>query len=392
MSDATPAPWDDKHFRRVMGHYPTGVVLVTALDQQGEPIGMVVGSFTSVSLEPPLVAYMPMKNSGTYARMQHADRLVFNVISADDTDLCRRFASRAVTDKWAGVAWHPSRNGLPILDGAVAWIEGRIDRVIDAGDHDLVFVSVEDLDAPHDTMPLLFFQGGYGRFSPRSLVMRPGQDLFAPLRLAERARPYMEALGEETGFEVGLMGQIDHELVLLASAAAPDTDTLPQLLGNRLPFVPPSGQLFVAWRDQAGVDDWLARAPTPLDDALRQSLTDSLARVRDRGYSVLLESAHHPAIDRDAAALSQDRLTPAGHRRLLGAIAALADRYEPATIPADERIRVISAPVRDGAGRVVAALQLRSLPLGITDAALATLVDKLKFTAQRLGEKAIAPE
>ncbi|ARO15490.1 monooxygenase/oxidoreductase [Ketogulonicigenium robustum] len=383
---STETPLDPQHFRRVMGHYPTGVVLATALDQQGDPIGMVVGSFTSVSLDPPLVAYLPTKSSGTYARMRHATHLVFNVLSADQTDLCRRFASRAVTDKWTGVAWHPSANGLPILDEAVAWIEGEVQQVIDAGDHDLVFLRVQDLAAPNDTLPLVFFQGGYGRFSPRSLVMPPGQDMFAQLRLAERARPVLESLGEETNLESGLLGQIGSDLVLLASAAPLDAEVLPQSLGNRLPFIPPSGSVFVAWAGEAAADHWLSLAPTPLDDALRAHLRQNLERVRERGYSIVLESSQHAAIDRDSAALSADRLTPAGHRRLQTAIAALADSYEPETLPADARVRVLTVPVRDSAGRVVIGLQLRNLPAGLTQAAIDTLAQRMQTLALRVSE------
>src|ERR1700689_1235878 len=112
---------DTAHFRRVLGHYPTGVSIVTAQGGQGAPLGMVVGSFTSVSMDPPLVAYFAMVTSRSYAQIRQASGFCVNVLAADQEPLCRAFAARG-TDKFSGVDWHPAPTGSPILNDAVAWI------------------------------------------------------------------------------------------------------------------------------------------------------------------------------------------------------------------------------------------------------------------------------
>lgn len=156
---------DDKLFRRILGHYPTGVCVVTARPAQGEPAGMAVGSFTSVSLNPPLVAFFPDKRSRSWPRIESAGRFCINILAADQEWLCRRFASRDV-NKFEGVSHRLSDAGLPILDDVIAWIDCTLHAVHEAGDHFIVLGEVRALDTIRNTPPLLFFQGGYGQFSP----------------------------------------------------------------------------------------------------------------------------------------------------------------------------------------------------------------------------------
>src|ERR1700747_3129843 len=105
-----------------MGTDPTGVVIVTSVSAQGDALGMIVGSFTSVSLDPPLVAFMPDKASSTFAVLRQASSFTANILSSGQEDTCRRLASKTAVDKWNGVAWHESPVGGPILDDAVAWV------------------------------------------------------------------------------------------------------------------------------------------------------------------------------------------------------------------------------------------------------------------------------
>jgi flavin reductase (DIM6/NTAB) family NADH-FMN oxidoreductase RutF len=168
--------WDARSFREVLGHYPTGVALVSAVTQQGRPIGMIVGSFTSVSLDPPLVAYLPMRTSRTFEVMRRSGTFVVNVLAAEQENLCRRFAGPG-EDKWHGVRWRPSPSGAPILDGAVAWIECSTDSITEAGDHYVVLGRVDHLEVQDAATPLLFFQGGYGRFATSSMVAAPARTL-----------------------------------------------------------------------------------------------------------------------------------------------------------------------------------------------------------------------
>lgn len=165
MSFATDI--DGATFRHVLGHYPTGVCVVTATGQNGGHSGMVVGSFTSVSLDPPLVAFFPAKSSGSWPLIEAAGKFCVNVLSSTQEALCRQFSGRG-TEKFAGVSHRASINGSPILDGALAWIDCTLDAVHEAGDHYIVLGQVRALEVERTGRPLLFFQGGYGEFSALS--------------------------------------------------------------------------------------------------------------------------------------------------------------------------------------------------------------------------------
>lgn len=166
MSETTSgAQIDPGAFRRVLSHHPTGVAVVTATDSGGERVGMVVGSFSSVSLDPMLVSFMPAKSSTTYARLRTADSFCVNVLAADQQTLCAQFASRS-HDKFAGVEAWPTGRGGWVLEGALAWVDCSWHQTIDAGDHDIVLGQVEALEVSGSTTPLVFFQGLYGGFSP----------------------------------------------------------------------------------------------------------------------------------------------------------------------------------------------------------------------------------
>ena len=156
---------DGATFRRVLGHYPTGVCVVTAVDPEGNPAAMVVGSFTSVSLDPPLVAFFPDRGSTSWPRIERAGRFCVNVLGSHQQDLCRRFAARG-EDKFAGLDYRLSTNGSPVLDEVVAWIDCTLDAVHEAGDHYIVLGRVRELDIARADQPLLFFRGKYGNFAP----------------------------------------------------------------------------------------------------------------------------------------------------------------------------------------------------------------------------------
>lgn len=158
-----PVPFDSAKFRQVLGHFPTGVTVVTAA-AEGGPVGLAVGSFASVSLDPPLVAFFPDKGSASWPRIEEAGAFCVNILAEDQEDVCRRFASKG-DDKFAGLGWKPAGSGAPILDGTLAWIDCDIGDVVEAGDHYCVMGRVRGLDVSHDGAPLVFFRGGYGRFA-----------------------------------------------------------------------------------------------------------------------------------------------------------------------------------------------------------------------------------
>jgi 3-hydroxy-9,10-secoandrosta-1,3,5(10)-triene-9,17-dione monooxygenase reductase component len=152
---------DGARFRQVLGHFPTGVTVVTAGTENG-PVGMAVGSFTSLSLDPPQVLFCAGNTSTTWPHIRDHGAFTVNILAEDQEDVSRVFASKGA-DKFAEIGWHHSRGGNPLLDGALAWIECRIGTVVDSGDHSIVVGEVLDLKVAHEGRPLVFFRGGYGR-------------------------------------------------------------------------------------------------------------------------------------------------------------------------------------------------------------------------------------
>src|ERR1700712_2135934 len=134
---------DPASFRETLGHYPTGVAVVTAIAEDGNPAGMVVGTFSSVSLDPPLIAFFPTKNSGSFALLRTARSFCINVLASDQEPLCRKLATGGAK-KFDDVNWRLGPLGSPILDGAVSWIECTFDDIREAGDHYIVLGLVHE--------------------------------------------------------------------------------------------------------------------------------------------------------------------------------------------------------------------------------------------------------
>jgi 3-hydroxy-9,10-secoandrosta-1,3,5(10)-triene-9,17-dione monooxygenase reductase component len=155
---------DGARFRRVLGHFPTGVTVVTARTDEG-PVGLSVGSFTSVSLHPPLVAFCAGDSSASYPRIEAAGYFCVNILAEDQEEIARVFADKG-DDKFEGIGWRPSGvTGAPVINDVLAWIDCRIDAIHEAGDHWIVVGRVLDLEIGHEGGPLVFFRGGFGRCS-----------------------------------------------------------------------------------------------------------------------------------------------------------------------------------------------------------------------------------
>ncbi|WP_121118591.1 flavin reductase family protein [Croceibacterium ferulae] len=159
-------PVDALTFRHIMGHYPTGVCAITACTAAGMPLGMIVGSFASVSLDPVLVGFFPARSSSTWPQIAATGRFCVNVLADTQEELCKILASK-LPDRFAGIAHGKSPGGAPLLDGAIAWFDCKLHDVVDAGDHLLVLGAVETLDTHHAGRPLLFHQGEFVRMAAR---------------------------------------------------------------------------------------------------------------------------------------------------------------------------------------------------------------------------------
>lgn len=156
-----PPNLDGLHFRHVLGHFCTGVSLVTGCGPGG-PAGLAVGSFMSVSLEPRLVAICPAFSSKSWPAIRDTGSFCVNVLGEHQGDVARGFAASG-GDKFEGIGWRPAPSGSPIIDEVVAWIDCEIESEQEAGDHWLVLGRVIALDVENTRDPLLFHRGAFER-------------------------------------------------------------------------------------------------------------------------------------------------------------------------------------------------------------------------------------
>jgi 3-hydroxy-9,10-secoandrosta-1,3,5(10)-triene-9,17-dione monooxygenase reductase component len=158
--------------RDVLGHFATGVVVVTARAADDRLLGFTCQSFVSLSLDPPLVSFAPARTSTTWPRIREVGTFCVNVLAADHTELSDGFArSGNAVDKFAGVDWCPAPSGAPVLEGVIAWVDCALWAEHDGGDHTIVVGRVLDLGADPDRLPLLFYRGSY---------LTPPQDSVVP--------------------------------------------------------------------------------------------------------------------------------------------------------------------------------------------------------------------
>lgn len=158
------SPLDQARFREVLGHFATGVTVVTAVEE-GTPVGFTCQSFTSLSLDPPMVALAPGKSSTSWPRIAQAGAFCVNILSDGQEALGRTFAVSG-GDKFAGVSWAPGPvAGTPVLEGSLAWLECALEAIHDAGDHELVVGKVLDMGVGRGR-PLVFYRSGFGTFTP----------------------------------------------------------------------------------------------------------------------------------------------------------------------------------------------------------------------------------
>lgn len=151
---------DALKFRQVMGHFPTGVSVITTT-HEGRQHGMTANSITSVSLEPVMILVCLAREARTALAIQKAGRFAVNILAEQQEDVSRRFA-RAGQDHFDGLDVTEAM-GLPILPGCLAYLVCNVHEVVPAGDHDIVLGNVEhcDVGSENGGSPLVFFQGGY---------------------------------------------------------------------------------------------------------------------------------------------------------------------------------------------------------------------------------------
>jgi len=146
--------------RRAFGKFATGVAVVSTSKGDGTPCGLTINSFSSVSLEPPLVLWSLTNTSPNLDAFLSASHFAINILSHDQRRICDRFAARN-SDKFAGVDWFRGPAGLPVIRDTIATFECRRTDTVTAGDHTVFFGHVEDC-VQSDREPLVFFAGAYG--------------------------------------------------------------------------------------------------------------------------------------------------------------------------------------------------------------------------------------
>ncbi|HEU4327217.1 MAG TPA: flavin reductase family protein [Roseiflexaceae bacterium] len=151
-------PLDEARFRQTMGHFASGVTVVTT-QHEGRMYGVTISSFASLSLQPPLILICLDKGSTSHEAIAASGAFVVNILDKRQEHLSRRFSSRD-EDKFTGVAWQPGQLGIPVLDGALGVIECRLHNTLPGGDHTIYVGEVLHVDVA-DGSPLLYYRRGY---------------------------------------------------------------------------------------------------------------------------------------------------------------------------------------------------------------------------------------
>lgn len=162
MTIAPPSP---EVFRSVLGHFASGITVITGM-RDSQPVGFTCQSFSALSLDPPMVVIVPALTSQSWPPIAQSGHFCVSVLAHDQQSVCGSFA-RSGTDKFTGVDWKPSPLGSPMIIGACAWIDCRIEATHAGGDHEIVVGAVHHLEADAEREPLLFHRGGFAHAVPQ---------------------------------------------------------------------------------------------------------------------------------------------------------------------------------------------------------------------------------
>ncbi|MBI1206706.1 MAG: flavin reductase [Azospirillum sp.] len=172
---------DSRAFRNALGCFATGVTVVTTVTERGDPAGVTINSFSSVSLDPPLVLFCLGRLSQLYQPFIGSRVFAINVLAADQCALSVRFAAQDRRERWRGIAYHQSDSGCPLLDGCLAHLDCTTEAVHEGGDHIILVGRVRHLDWNGSGKPLLFYRGRYAALGQPVTPSAPGRDTAEPL-------------------------------------------------------------------------------------------------------------------------------------------------------------------------------------------------------------------
>ena len=366
MSVASPC-FDARELRQVLGAFVTGVTVITALDANGKPHGLTANSFSSVSLDPPLVLWSQSLAAPSHPVFREAERFVVNILSDDQVDVSRRFA-RGGDDKFAGIPTAPGLGGVPLIHGCAAWLECRRIDSFPGGDHRVFLGRVERIERS-DRASLVFGGGRYLVAQPHDLGPGPlgerGANIahLKAVRLATRALVELSDELDET-LGLGVWGNQGPTIVRWEESSQPIAERL--RTGLVLPVsTSATGLAFAAWLPES------TSAPF-------------IAAERARSAGADADADAQAAIDSPALARQLARIRADGLVRLIGTD-AFADLY-------GSTISAASVPVFDASGAMVLALTAIGASDRLDLAESSRLVSGLRRCAATLGQRlAVTP-
>jgi len=371
--------------REVLGQYPTGVAVITAIADDGEALAMVVGTFSSVSLDPPLVGFMPMKTSYVFGRMRSATGFVVNLLAHDQEVLCREL-TRSIPNKLDEVAWTPSETiGAPILPETLAYVECTFHSVLEGGDHYIVLGEVLHLESKRSESPLIFLQGGFGGFMPPAFLRSTDQELARAVSTAQRYEREIAEIANSMRAVVEVFARIGHDAAVVATTD-PEAEYSGQFLGARYPLAPPFGEHFIALGGDE--DEWFARARGMGSEDV-EHFRQRLDLVRRQGWTYTISDPERSAELFDAAREYADRPLPASQRRVAMSAVEAKPAYpidvleDDATAP----VGAVIAPVLGDGGTARFAVRARLGGRSMSGAELKLLGDQLMTNCELIAQK-----
>ena len=375
---------DPAWFRYVLGQYPTGVTLITATHPDGSPLGMVVGTFSSVSLDPPLVAFMPDVRSSSWPKIREAGSFCANILTAGQQDVCRAFA-RKEENRFSASDWSITDTGSPRLHGAAAWVDCTIDDVIRADDHDIVLGRVTSLGVGDaEGLPLLFLRGGYGSFSIPS-IQSLNNYLPRQVRAVDAARADIEAVAVDLNLECLVSVAVEDTVVVVSAAGVgASPHGAPSRVGISFQLAAPLAPVHVAWAGPQAERRWLAQARTILGPVAVEAALAELASVRQRGYAVSAGTQAAAEFERTVHVTS-DSAAP----DLSGVLPSLLARVGagPADLDNATEVTSLHAPVFGPDGQVALSLTLNGFSGTESAQRLRQCLDRLLVAARNITEK-----
>lgn len=370
-------------WRAVLGEYPTGVSLVTTRDSEGEPAGMIVGSFVAVSEDPALIGFFAGTHSSTLPQIVASGHFTVSVLTDSHEGFCRIFTQKAA-DRWTAAQFEESATGSPRLVDAVVWFEASIESVHPYGDHSFVVGRVTELGTgPGGKLPLLFRRAGYGTFAAPSATY-DARAFMERLRWVSMVERDIQALADELDVEITVNTQLGDSVVTLASVDPRASTGSYENVGASHPWAAPIASVFAAWAPDATRHAW-EEASRHLTGSVNRPLIERLlSAVRARGYAIagdrqmterFLHLARQRSADRDSLA------------ELWEEIAAGRLDLESDGEVTWGNVAVIQMPVFGREGEVLLSLYAIRLPELPDERSFDLVAEKLRAAADGIGQR-----